>query len=69
MYHKLLSLRAVMLGLCLLPSITSAQTVSPTPKTDDAVVRLQTELEPKIKEEIHQGHLPGFAIGVAGMEN
>jgi CubicO group peptidase (beta-lactamase class C family) len=60
---KLLSLRAVVLGLCLL-SITSAQTAGPAPSTDAAVARLSAELEPKIKEEIQQGHLPGFAIGV-----
>ena len=63
MDHKPLSVRAAVLGFCLL-SITSAQTVSPTPPTDTAVTRLQAELEPKIKEEIQQGHLPGFAIGV-----
>src|SRR5258707_6276484 len=63
MNRKLPSLRAVVLGLCLL-SITSAQTPGPTPQTDTAVARLQTELEPRIKEEIQQGHLPGFAIGV-----
>src|SRR5258707_15749863 len=63
MNHKLPSLRAVVLGLGLL-SITSAQTPGPTPQTDTAVARLQTELEPRIKEEIQQGHLPGFAIGV-----
>src|SRR5438128_10598859 len=62
MDNKFLSGRAVVLGLCLL-SITSAQTVSPSP-TNDTVARLQAELEPKIKEEIQQGHLPGFAIGV-----
>lgn len=63
MNHKLLSLRAVVLGLCLL-SITSAQTPGPAPATDAAVARLSAELEPKIKEEIQQGHLPGFAIGI-----
>src|SRR5260370_40862351 len=63
MNPKLPSLRAVVLGLCLL-SITSAQTPSPTPQPDGAVARLQTEFEPRIKEEIQQGHLPGFAIGV-----
>src|SRR5256885_971333 len=64
MNHKLLSVRAVLLSLCLLASITSAQTPGPTPSADDAVARLAAELEPKIKEEIQQGHLPGFAIGV-----
>src|SRR6266481_1305064 len=64
MNHKLLSVRAVLLSLCLLASITSAQTPGPTPSADDAVARLSAELEPKIKEEIQQGHLPGFAIGV-----
>src|SRR6266480_3986524 len=63
MDDKRLSLRAVVLGFCLL-SITSAQTPGPTQSTDAAVARLQTELEPKIKEEIQQGHLPGYAIGV-----
>src|SRR3977135_2970518 len=46
----------------LLALIAAAQT--PEAKTDTAVARLSTELEPKIKEEIQQGHLPGFAIGV-----
>jgi len=54
----------VLLSLCLLASITSAQTPGPTPSADDAVARLSAELEPKIKEEIQQGHLPGFSIGV-----
>jgi CubicO group peptidase (beta-lactamase class C family) len=62
MDNRFLSGRAIVLGLCLL-SLTSAQTVSPGPTTD-TVARLQAELEPKIKEEIQQGHLPGFAIGV-----
>ena len=62
MDNQFLSVRAIVLGLCLL-SLTSAQTVSPGPTTD-TVARLQAELEPKIKEEIQQGHLPGFAIGV-----
>src|SRR5438128_10203366 len=62
MDNKFLSGRAIVLGLCLL-SLTSAQTVSPSP-TNDTVARLQAELEPKIKAEIQQGHLPGFAIGV-----
>ena len=62
MDNKFLSGRAIVLGFCLL-SLTSAQTGSPGP-TNDAVARLQAELEPKIKEEIQQGHLPGFAIGV-----
>src|SRR6266446_1462593 len=60
--NKFLSVRAVVLGLCLL-SLTSAQTVGPSPTTD-TVARLQAELEPKIKEQIQQGRLPGFAIGV-----
>ncbi|PYS43133.1 MAG: hypothetical protein DMF71_07830 [Acidobacteria bacterium] len=63
MKHKFLSVRAAMLSLCLL-SMTPAQTASPTPPTDTAVIRLQAELEPKIKEEVQQGRLPGFAIGV-----
>src|SRR6266446_7092734 len=60
--NKFLSVRAVVLGLCLL-SLTAAQTVGPSPTTD-TVARLQAELEPKIKEEVQQGRLPGFAIGV-----
>src|SRR5438477_3939616 len=47
----------------LLTIITTAQTPEAIPKTDP-VARLSTELEPKIKAEIQQGHLPGFAIGV-----
>ncbi len=47
----------------LLAIITTAQTPEAIPKTDP-VARLSTELEPKIKAEIQQGHLPGFAIGV-----
>src|SRR5213078_2257293 len=46
----------------LLAIFATAQTPDAT-KTDP-VARLSTELEPKIKEEIQQGHLPGFAIGV-----
>src|SRR6266478_7904969 len=64
MNHKLLSVRAVLLSLCLLASITSAQTLAPIPSAGDAVARLSAELEPKIKEEIQRGRLPGFAIGV-----
>src|SRR5438270_12012085 len=52
-----------MLRLRLL-SMTPAQTAGPPPPIDTAVIRLQAELEPKIKEEVQQGHLPGFAIGV-----
>src|SRR5438105_7728397 len=63
MDNKLFSVRVVVLSLCLL-FITSAQTVSPAPSTDDPVARLQAELESKIKEEVQQGRLPGFAIGV-----
>lgn len=48
----------------LLAIITTAQTVGTTATTDTAAARLQTELEPKIKAEIQQGNLPGFAIGV-----
>ena len=47
----------------LLAIITTAQTPEAIPKTDP-VARLSTELEPKVKEEIQQGRLPGFAIGV-----
>src|SRR3989440_954426 len=46
----------------LLAIFATAQTPDTT-KTDP-VARLQTELEPKIKEEVQQGRLPGFAIGV-----
>lgn len=35
-----------------------------TPETSSAETRLRTELEPKIKRFIHDGALPGFAIGV-----
>lgn len=46
----------------LLAIITSAQTINTT--ADPALARLQSELEPKIKDEIQKNHLPGFAIGV-----
>jgi CubicO group peptidase (beta-lactamase class C family) len=46
----------------LLATFATAQTPDTT-KTDP-VARLSTELEPKIKEEVQQGRLPGFAIGV-----
>ncbi|HBB98160.1 MAG TPA: hypothetical protein DC054_22475 [Blastocatellia bacterium] len=46
----------------LLAIFATAQTPEAT-KTDP-VARLSTELEPKIKEEVQQGRLPGFAIGV-----
>lgn len=46
----------------LLAIFATAQTPDAT-KTDP-VARLSTELEPKIKEEVQQGRLPGFAIGV-----
>src|SRR6267154_4407972 len=46
----------------LLTIFATAQTPDAT-KTDP-VARLSTELEPKIKEEVQQGRLPGFAIGV-----
>src|SRR5438067_5335427 len=57
--------RAVTISLLvgLLAIITTAQTPEAIPKTD-RVARLSTELEPKIKAEIQQGHLPGFAMGV-----
>ncbi|HXI23065.1 MAG TPA: serine hydrolase [Pyrinomonadaceae bacterium] len=42
----------------------SAPLYSQTSSTGPEVTRLQNELEPKIKEEIQKGHLPGFAIGV-----
>lgn len=49
--------------LCgLLAIFATAQTPDAT-KTDP-VARLSTELEPKIKEEVQNGRLPGFAIGV-----
>ena len=47
----------------LLGIITTAQTPEAAAKIDP-VARLSTELEPKIKEEIQQGRVPGFAIGV-----
>jgi CubicO group peptidase (beta-lactamase class C family) len=46
----------------LLAIITTAQTAATT--GDPELARLRTELEPKINEEIQQGHLPGLAIGV-----
>lgn len=55
---------AVFSLVSLLSITTSAQTASSTTTADTDVARLQAELEPKIKEEIRQGHLPGFAIGV-----
>src|SRR6266480_18148 len=51
---------SVLVGL--LAIIATAQTPEAT-KTDP-VARLSTELEPKIKEEVQQGRLPGFALGV-----
>src|SRR5215813_5501082 len=54
---------AVILALCLVVSPASGQTVSATSKPDQ-ISRLQTELEPKIKDVIQKGQLPGFAIGV-----
>src|SRR5438552_6505854 len=47
----------------LLGVITTAQTPEAAAKIDP-VARLSTELEPKVKEEIQQGRVPGFAIGV-----
>ncbi|HMH42797.1 MAG TPA: serine hydrolase, partial [Pyrinomonadaceae bacterium] len=47
--------------LCLLFGLLA---ISTTAQTTDPVARLSTELEPKIKEEVQQGRLPGFAIGV-----
>src|SRR5256884_1309099 len=47
----------------ILAILTTAQTPDATSGTDP-VARLSTELEPKIKEEVQQGRLPGFAIGV-----
>src|SRR5437764_7420642 len=52
---------SILVGLVAI--ITTAQTPKAIPKTDP-VARLSTELEPKIKTEIQQGHLPGFAIGL-----
>ena len=47
----------------LLGIITTAQTPEAEAKIDP-VARLSSELEPKVKEEIQQGRVPGFAIGV-----
>src|SRR5213080_4608016 len=47
----------------LLGVITTAQTPEAAAKIDP-LARLSTELEPKVKEEIQQGRVPGFAIGV-----
>src|SRR5438270_5134497 len=46
----------------LLANFATAQT--PDASKTDPVARLSTELEPKIQEEVQQGRLPGFAIGV-----
>src|SRR5947207_13684857 len=56
--------RAATTGLLfgLLAIFATAQTPDTT-KTDP-VARLSNELEPKIKDEVQQGRLPGFAIGV-----
>jgi len=56
--------RAATTGLLfgLLAIFATAQT--PDAAKTDPVARLSTELEPKIKEEVQKGHLPGFAIGV-----
>src|SRR5256714_1017956 len=57
--------RAVMISFVtgILVILTTAQTPDATSSTD-LVARLSIELEPKIKEEVQQGRLPGFAIGV-----
>src|SRR6266513_4165026 len=57
--------RAVMISFLtgILAILTAAQTPDAT-SSIDPVARLSTELEPKIKEEVQQGRLPGFAIGV-----
>src|SRR5207253_10335206 len=47
----------------LLAIITTAQTPEAIPKTDP-VARPSTALEPRGKEEIQQGRLPGFALCV-----
>ncbi len=52
----------ISLLLCLFAIITTGQTVPTT--GDPELARLRAELEPKINEEIQQGHLPGLAIGV-----
>jgi CubicO group peptidase (beta-lactamase class C family) len=64
MNNKLFLSPAAALGLCLLSITAAAQTVSTTPTPSPEITRLQTELEPKIKEEIQKGNIPGFAIGV-----
>jgi CubicO group peptidase (beta-lactamase class C family) len=46
----------------LLAVFATAQT--PDAAKTDPIARLSTELEPKIKEEVQKGRLPGFAIGV-----
>src|SRR5262245_28054872 len=50
-------------ALCQVGSPAAGQTVAAT-STPDEISRLQTELEPKIKDVIQKGQLPGFAIGV-----
>jgi|GEM_PF-510533 len=61
--NPLTRLAAISLLFGLLAINAIAQTPAPTAKADP-LVRLSNELEPKIKEEIQQGRLPGFAIGV-----
>jgi CubicO group peptidase (beta-lactamase class C family) len=60
--HLLTRAATITVLVGLLAITTTAQTIS-TP-ADPAVARLQSELEPKINDEIQKGHLPGFAIGV-----
>lgn len=53
----------VLVGLILLlAAVNAAGQTAPTPPAD--LTRLQTELEPKINDEIQKGHLPGMAIGI-----
>jgi CubicO group peptidase (beta-lactamase class C family) len=62
MNHKPPRIYAAILCLLLLSANAGAQTVAKSGETE--LARLGTELEPKINDEIHQGHVPGFAIGV-----
>lgn len=53
----------MLVGLTLLLAAVNAPgQTAPTPPA--YLTRLQTELEPKIKDEIQKGHLPAFVIGI-----
>lgn len=53
----------VLIGLSVgLAAVQAPGQTAPTPTAE--LTRLQTELEPKINDEIQKGHLPGFVIGI-----